>query len=869
MFPSHETFDSRHSCPARWLRWIAFVGVIFAATGVTTAQQDAPKLSLFPDQQGADNSLFQVSNVTVEARIEATNGGPTGELIVTASVQDDWHIYSTTQKRGGPLPTKLSLKSTPAIELKGPFRPDVAPEIRTVPEYEVPVEEHSGKVIWRAPVQLPAGVNVGTWKVELEAKGQACKNVCVQFSEKVKVKLIGFPSTSTERSSNSASGTAATLPRLAQGKPGPYRPKTTHCSIEINSTADRPAPGSRFTINVAAIPESPFHVYALENSGDVGAGVNKPTVIGLELPKGWKRDAAQPDRVPDVSKPDAAYYREKIGWSIPVQIPADARPGDYAIRGFVGFQVCNEDACEAPTGAQFQLTVSLGSSPRVAAAWIAPAKYALAAEWSQRNLQGDTGDAPSLARDESAVLPDAGSQSTPSVGNSSNGDSAGGESDPPTALASKQKFETQTLDGSGGAAGLTLFAAIGLAFLGGFSLNFMPCVLPVIGLKVLSFVSQSHGSRKQIFILNLTYSLGIISVFLGLAAVAITSQLGWGEQFNSAPFTIILACLVFAFALSMLGVWEIPIPGFVGSGSTAKMAEREGPFGAFCKGILTTLLATPCTGPFMGSALTWSVQQPPATTFLTFASLGVGMAAPYLVIGVFPAFVKFLPKPGMWMETFKQVMGFVLLATVAFIFSFLKSQFVAATFGLLVGIWAACWWIGRTSITAEIDQKLKAWAVAIAMAAGVGYASFWLLVPHKFWTEFTTAAFQESLQSGKIVLVDFTAEWCLVCKANERLVINVEETNRLLARNEVITFRADYTGERPEIAELMNALGHTSHQLPLYAVFPAPGKPVILFEGPITRGTIVQAIDKAVAIRENRETKLVSGSPTAAVENRE
>jgi thiol:disulfide interchange protein len=731
------------------------------------------------------------------------------------------------------------------------------------------VEEHSGKVIWRAPVQLPAGVDVGTWKVEVEAKGQACKNVCVQFNEKVKVKLVGFQATSAERSSNSDRSGAATLPRLAQGKPGPYRPKTTHCSIDITSTADTLVPGGRFTVIVAAIPEGPFHVYALANSGDVDAGVNKPTVIGLELPKGWKRDAAKPDRDPDESKPDAAYYREKIGWSIPVHIPADAKPGDYAIRGHVGFQVCNDEACEAPTGAQFQIIVSLGGSPRVTAAEIAPAKYTQAAEWAERNSHNDSGDAPWVPRDESAAPADGGSRSTPAAVGPSSGDSNGGGTEPPPAPAGAQKFETQTLDGSGGAAGLTLFAAIGLAFLGGFSLNFMPCVLPVIGLKVLSFVSQSHGSRKQIFVLNLTYSLGIISVFLGLAAVAITSQLGWGEQFNSAPFTIVLACLVFAFALSMLGVWEIPIPGFVGSGSTAKMAEREGPFGAFCKGILTTLLATPCTGPFMGSALTWSVQQPPATTFLTFASLGVGMAAPYLVIGVFPAFVKFLPKPGMWMETFKQVMGFVLLATVAFIFSFLKSQYVAATFGLLVGIWAACWWIGRTSITAEIDQKLKAWAAGIAMAAGVGYVSFALLVPHKFWTEFTTTAFEESLQSGKIVLVDFTAEWCLVCKANERLAINVEETNRLLARHEVITFRADYTGERPEIAELMNALGHTNHQLPLYAVFPAPGKPVILFEGPITRGTIAQAIDKAVEIRENRDTKLVSGPPAATVENRE
>ena len=177
-----------------------------------------------------------------------------------------------------------------------------------------------------------------------------------------------------------------------------------------------------------------------------------------------------------------------------------------------------------------------------------------------------------------------------------------------------------------------------LGFLGGLILNLMPCVLPVIGLKLLSFLEQSGHRWQRALALNLWYSLGLISVFLVLATLAVTLGLGWGQLFGYSGFDIALAAVVFTMGLSFLGVWEIPIPGFVGRGKTLELAEKEGAAGAFVKGVLTTLLATPCGAPLLASALTWAVGQPPIKTYAVFTAAGLGMASPYLVIGAFAAF---------------------------------------------------------------------------------------------------------------------------------------------------------------------------------------------------------------------------------------
>ena len=288
-----------------------------------------------------------------------------------------------------------------------------------------------------------------------------------------------------------------------------------------------------------------------------------------------------------------------------------------------------------------------------------------------------------------------------------------------------QAFSLNDLEVESVGATESAWVVLPLAFVAGFLLNFMPCVLPVVGLKLLSFVQQAQSDRKRILLMNLSYTAGLVSVMLVLASLAVFAGLGWGEQFSSSTFTIALAVAVFAFGLSFLGVWEIPLPGFVGSSSGK--SSQEGYSGAFSKGILSTLLATPCSGPFLGAALAWALKQPPFVTYIVFVTVGLGMASPYLVIGAFPSLIRFLPKPGNWMVTFKHLMGFVMLATVVYLLSFVAVASVVPTVLLLLGIGMAVWYAGQVPMTAERPEKLRGWGVATVIVLVTTFVSFgWL-----------------------------------------------------------------------------------------------------------------------------------------------
>lgn len=389
----------------------------------------------------------------------------------------------------------------------------------------------------------------------------------------------------------------------------------------------------------------------------------------------------------------------------------------------------------------------------------------------------------------------------------------------------------------------------------------MPCVLPVIGLKVMSFVQQAGQSRGQALALNLWYTLGILAVFWTLAGFAIFAGLSWGEQFGSSGFNIVMIGIVFAMALSMLGVWEIPIPGFVGGNTAHELGKKEGPVGAFLKGVVTTLLATPCTGPGMAVALGWAVRQPAAVTLLVFTVLGLGMALPYLVIGAFPQLVKFLPKPGAWMETFKQLMGFILLATAVWLMNALPIELLLPTVALLAGIGFACWVFARTPGYAPLGDRLQTYALSAALVAASAVFSYgWLAKPqaanvvaNSEWQPFTLANLgAATLADRQTVLVDFSAEWCLTCKTLEKAVLHTEPVEAALTANNVTTMYGDFTHRPPEIKQTIQAL--RSSGVPVIAIFPGddPYRPIV-FRGAYTQNDLLEAIARAsgkqVAVR--------------------
>ena len=576
------------------------------------------------------------------------------------------------------------------------------------------------------------------------------------------------------------------------------------------------APGGKGTLVLTAVPSPGYRIYALGDEGR--GGIARPTLIHFTETANLKFGEPVADRRPK-EKPEAnpadgvaRYYEEAITWTVSVEAPADVAVGSHLIEGVFAYQICFSNSCERPIAVRFAGSLNIAAEAGTETETpltFTPASYS-AAE-------------PKKSTPEPTI-----SATTAAVG--------------PLFGGLKPIEANATTDQNS-----SLLLVLSAALVGGFILNFMPCVLPVIGLKVLSFVNQAGNNRAQAFALNGWFSAGLISVFLVLAGLAAFFQLGWGEQFSSTGFNIAMAGLVFAMALSFLGVWEIPIPGFVGSGKATELESREGAIGAFSKGVITTVLSTPCSGPFLGPVFGFTLKQSTPMIFLIFFFVGLGMASPYLLIGAFPRLVKFLPKPGAWMDTFKQIMGFFLLGTVVFLFTFTDKNYLPATFCMLVGIWAACWWIGRTPLTAELGTKLLAWSQAIGVAGLVAAMGFYLFVPHDTaiaWQPYSREALERQIAEGRTVLVDFTADWCPTCKANEWLVLNTESVSTLVNRNHVVPMVADWTDGSDEIKDVLEQLG--SKSIPVYAIFSAnrPNEPIVLRDL-VTKNQVISALNAA------------------------
>jgi len=392
-----------------------------------------------------------------------------------------------------------------------------------------------------------------------------------------------------------------------------------------------------------------------------------------------------------------------------------------------------------------------------------------------------------------------------------------------------------------------LLVTLGAAFAGGLVLNLMPCVLPVISLKIFAFFQQAGESRGRILALNLWYVAGLLSVFLLLASLAALMGMAWGEQFTHAWFKITLTAVVFVMALSFLGVWEIPIPGFIGAGKAGELQSREGAPGAFFKGMFTTILATPCSGPLLGPIFGFLLGKPPAVVYLVFGALGLGMGSPYLVIGMFPGLVRRLPRPGVWMQTVQQVMAFLLLGTMVFLMSTMSARYFIPTLTLLVGLWFACWWIGRTPLTASSHTKTTAWVGSLGLAALTGYFAFGVMLtpPLIAWKPYSAEALEQARAEGKTVMVDFSAAWCLTCKTNLKLAIERRRVARLVEENRVVTLLADWTDYSPEIKKALNELGCNS--IPVLAIWPAGAgdQEVIVLRDLLSESQVLEALERA------------------------
>ncbi|EAQ77036.1 protein-disulfide reductase DsbD family protein [Blastopirellula marina] len=827
------------------LRLSSYVSLLLLAL---TASVQAQGFDPFAGLEGLDNGLAANDpNLQVTGKFVVDPEKQIGQIEVTAKVDDGWYLYSITQKPGGPLPSKLT---TPANIVAGKFvtnqKPKVVPPDDIMP---VPQEKHYHSVTWKAPFVWPQGVDPKTLTLAIKYSGQTCSDAgtCVPQRRELQAKYAGdakievpadFKPTNMLAPSDAA---APPMTHQIMGKVGDFKTVGGHSIIRGNITPKVVEPGGKVRVELTVEVTDGYHVYAYDT---VDPLIYKPTVMGLATATPWKMSPPTTEN-PVIEKEfiegeaPLKYHHGNTTWSFEITVPKDAALGEHPIVGFLGYQTCTDATCDRPAGIKFEALVKVGAATDL--------------------------DTVPLALSEAPY--------------SAAADAAAGE-EVETAIEAPQPGEAAAIGGSttwqvvNSEKITSLYMAMLLALVGGGLLNFMPCVLPVVGLKIMAFAHQGGEHRTRVLGLNAVYTLGLLSVFWALAVLAIgahvfaesaagdSSAQGWGSQFGNPWFSIPLLSLVFVMALSFLGVWELQIPGFIGGSTAGELTSKEGYSGAFFKGIFTTLLATPCSGPFLGPVFGFTLASEPYVTFLVFTCIGLGMASPYLVVAAFPSLIRFLPKPGAWMETFKNLMGFVLLGTVVYLLTVVDKDYLLPTLALLVFLGIGCWILQLTPPGSEFGTSMKYWGAALAVAIVGAYGSFSLLVkgetqiPWQYVAESEYATIEQDLlslqKSGQTVMVDFTATWCPNCKYNFARVIDTQEVAEVVKQNSIVPKIIDYTNEDPPLKALLNGMGYNS--IPMFAVFPAnrPGEVYVLSDVVSKQGVIGILNDAGPSVGDER-----------------
>jgi len=398
-------------------------------------------------------------------------------------------------------------------------------------------------------------------------------------------------------------------------------------------------------------------------------------------------------------------------------------------------------------------------------------------------------------------------------------------------------------------------------FLGGFILNLMPCVLPVISLKIFGFIQHAGQDRRRILRSGLAFIAGIFAWFIGLALVLIVlksagREITWAFQFTNPYFVLGMSAIVLVFALNLFGVFEIALPQFANRGLLGWTA-REGDVGSFFQGVFATVLATPCTAPFLAPALGFAFTQSGWMILLMFLAIAAGMSSPYLLLSAQPAWLRLLPKPGPWMLRVKQLMGFLLLATLLFLLWVLGAQrgveAIVWASCFLLALSVACWMKGSFLVpTASLASRLVTIVLVLVLVIG----SAWYFIGEKFratklvssetlaqggWQPFTPERLEGEVRRGHAVFVDFTAAWCLTCKFNEATVLESTAVRDAFQRHGIVKIKADWTNADPAITKILKQFGRPG--VPMYVLYPGNNAEPILFPELLTQSLILEKLE--------------------------
>ncbi len=390
-----------------------------------------------------------------------------------------------------------------------------------------------------------------------------------------------------------------------------------------------------------------------------------------------------------------------------------------------------------------------------------------------------------------------------------------------------------------------------IAFVGGIILNFMPCVLPVLTMKVFHVVETAQESPEENRRLGTAYGLGVLAFFGAYTGLVVSLKLvgqsmGWGQQFQNPYFVAPLILVLFVFGLNALGVFEFTISG--------QQTDAVGVKGAFFTGILASVMATPCSAPMLGSAASFALEGSKTTapeSALILMMIGIGFAFPFVLISFVPAVARLLPRPGAWMETFKQLMGFTLLGAAIWLFDTLQKQltqdslfwFISFLLLVAIGLWAMQRFAGLQHSTARRISVRTAVLVVLIGAATLNLpfdrpaktaaiAAPVVESPIKDgrinWTSFTPSRVALANKRNRPVFVDYTADWCANCKTNEKVVLETDTVRNALVDTNVLPVKADWTNEDEVIEQWLTKLGRSG--IPAYAIYYPDGSVDLLPE---------------------------------------
>jgi suppressor for copper-sensitivity B len=565
---------------------------------------------------------------------------------------------------------------------------------------------------------------------------------------------------------------------------------------DVHLAVDRTAYDSGSTARIAALVsiEHGWHVNSHKPTFDYLI----PTVLDLQMPSGWPEETvkypqAEMQTFAFADQPLSVYDGDVVILT-EVRIPPGVPQGSVPLRASLRYQACNDSQCLPPVTTTAEVQLTIGPGGK-------PVEHA-------------------------AFTP------------------------PPAGTAGE----------GGGPKKPGLAWMLGLALLGGLILNAMPCVLPVLSLKVFGLVRSAGHGRGEVVRGALATSAGIVVSFWALALAAVAARaagaaVGWGVQFQRPGFVAFLAVLVVLFCLNLWGLFEIPLPARLSRvGATG---PREGAAGHFASGLFATLMATPCSAPFLGTAIGFALAQQAPVILAIFSAVGIGMSLPYLLLAAAPGTARFLPRPGAWMETVRGIMGFLLAASAVWLFYVLSSQMSperVATVQLGLLALALCTWLRHRGFTGASLRNLAGAGMAVAAAATLALA-VWsggearALATETSaglirWEPFDRAKAEQLSAGGQLVFVDVTADWCFTCKVNEKLILNSPEVAGTFEEHGVLPMKADWTNRNDEIGNFLAE--HGRYGIPFYVLY-RPGQEPHVFSELLTKETVLAAVQEARA----------------------